>query len=149
MIRNFALMALVVFVPALQAEKVPMSPDELRKTATHIVTGQVVAVYERTETAGDWKYTKYVAEVRVGTCEKGDGIKKDDLVYVRYWHRSWIGQGQVPPSTAGHRGLPAAGATMRVYLARNAYDGFTRDNHDGGFNVIGADGFEAMKKPGG
>ncbi|MBX7106019.1 MAG: hypothetical protein K1X57_18195 [Gemmataceae bacterium] len=146
MFRNFALMAILVFVPALRAEKVPMSPEELRKTATHVVTGQVVAVYERTESVGDWKYTKYVAEVRVDTCEKGDGIKKDDLVYARYWRRAWIGQGEVPPSTAGHRGLPTAGATIRVYLARNAYDGFTRDNHDGGFNVIGANGFEAMKK---
>ena len=27
-------------------------------------------------------------------------------------------------------------------LARNAYDGFTQDNTDGGFNVIGPNGFE-------
>jgi len=32
-----------------------------------------------------------------------------------------------------------------IYLAKNAYDGFTRDNHDGGFNVIGANGFCAVE----
>jgi hypothetical protein len=31
-----------------------------------------------------------------------------------------------------------------VYLARNAYDGYTFDNKDGGFNVIGANGFETL-----
>jgi hypothetical protein len=127
-----------------QAEKAPLSPAELLKTATHVVTGAVAAVYERTETAGDWKYTRYVAEVRLGECEKGDGIKKGDLVYVRYYHRTWVGKGELPPSSAGHNGLPAAGESVRVYLARNAYDGFTFENTDAGFNVIGANGFEKL-----
>jgi hypothetical protein len=132
-----------------RAEKAPLSPEELRKTATHVVTGDVTAVYERTETAGDWKYTRYVAEVRVGACEKGDGIKAGDLVYARYYRRAWIGAGRMPPSSTGHSGTPAAGESVRVYLARNAYDGFTPDNTDGGFNVIGANGFESLKpRPG-
>jgi hypothetical protein len=147
MIRNsllFAVVTLAALVTPLRAEKVDMSPEELRETATHVVKGQVTAVYERTETTGDWKYTKYVAEIRVEECEKGDGIKKGDLVYARYWRRAWIGKGQVPPSTAGHRGSPRAGESIRVYLARNAYDGFSFDNKDGGFNVIGANGFEKL-----
>jgi hypothetical protein len=143
-----AAITLLALLAPLRAEKVPLSPEELKQTATHVVTGKVVAVYARTETAGDWKYTKYVAEVRVGECEKGDGIKKGDIVYARYWQRSWIGQGQVPPSTIGHRGLPADGDTFRVYLAKNAYDGFTQDNKDGGYNVIGANGFEKLKPAG-
>ena len=130
------------------AEKAPLSPEELRKTATHVVVGQVTAVYTRTETSGDWKYTRYVAEVRVAETEKGDGLNKGDLVYARYWHRQWVGAGKQPPSTAGHWPVPAAGATVRVYLARNAYDGFTFDNTDGGFNVIGGNGFEPLKPAG-
>jgi hypothetical protein len=148
MFRNLPLFAVVTsaaLVTPLRAEKVNMSPEELRKTATHVITGQVTAVYERTETTGDWKYTKYVAEIRVEECEKGDGVKKGDLVYARYWRRSWVGKGRVPPSTAGHRGLPSDGESLRVYLARNAYDGFSFDNKDGGFNVIGANGFEKLK----
>ena len=38
------------------------------------------------------------------------------------------------------RRIPKEGDRVRVYLARNAYDGFG-DNGDGGFNVIGANGF--------
>jgi hypothetical protein len=139
-----AMAASLSFVAPAGAEKVDMSPEQLRKTATHLVTGQVLAVYERTQPEGDWKYTRYVAELRVGACEKGEGVRKGDLVYVRYWRRAWVGQGQMPPSTTGHRGLPSKGQTVRVYLARNAYDGFTFDNKDGGFNVIGANGFEPL-----
>jgi len=127
------------------AEKVNMSPEQLRKTATHVVTGQVAAIYERTVRDQNWETTYYVAEVKVNDCEKGDGLKKGDLMYVRYWHRGWIGQGQVPPSTSGHRGLPTIGETLRIYTARNAYDGFSNGNNDGGFNVIGANGFEKLK----
>jgi hypothetical protein len=146
--RRTWLMAVVVPAALLAralAEKVNMSPEELRKTATHVVTGPVLAIYERTRTEGDFRVTRYVAEVRVDACEKGDAIKKGDLVYVRYWRRSWVGRGQMPPDTLGHRGLPGEGDTVRVYLARNAYDGFDPNNKDGGFNVIGANGFESLK----
>jgi len=147
MFRNllFAVITSAALVTPLRAEKIDMSPEELRKTATHVITGQVTAVYQRTETASDWKYTKYVAEVRVEKCEKGDGLKKGDLVYARYWRRAWIGKGQVPPSTSGHRGLPSDGESLRIYLAQNAYDGFGLENKDGGFNVIGANGVEKLK----
>ena len=141
----FLVVACVSFlVCPIRAEKVDMSAEDLRKTATHIVTGQVVAIYERTESDGDWKYTRYVAEVRVTECEKGDGVKKGDLVYIRYWRRGWQGKPNPPPDTAGHRDLPGDGATIRAYLARNAYDGFG-ETKDGGFNVIGANGFEKLK----
>ncbi|HKB05713.1 MAG TPA: hypothetical protein VKD90_26070 [Gemmataceae bacterium] len=140
-------LAALVLAGTAHAEKVPLSPEELRKTATHVVVGQVAAVYARTETAGDWKYTHYVAEVRVAETEKGDGLKKGDLVYARYWQRQWVGRDKQPPSTIGHRGLPSNGETIRIYLARNAYDGFGNTN-DGGFNVIGANGFEPHKPAG-
>jgi hypothetical protein len=127
-----------------RAEKVNMSPADLQSTATHVVVGKVNAIYERTAVDGDWNYTHYVAEIRVDACKKGEGTKKGDLVYARYWRRSWQGKGRQPPSTSGHRGLPSTGETVRVYLARNAYDGFSSGNKDGGFNVIGANGFEKL-----
>ena len=97
----FAVVTLAALVTPVRTEKVDMSPEALRKTATHVIIGQVTAVYERTETTGDWKYTKYVAEIRVEACEKGDGIKKGDLVYARYWRRAWIGKGLVPRPRRG------------------------------------------------
>ena len=112
MIRTCGLLALAglcVGATAARAEKVEMTADELKATATHVVKGDVVAIYQRTATDMEWKYTHYVAEVRVGATEKGDGLKAGDLVYVRYWHRAWVGDGLPPPSTSGHRGLPAVG----------------------------------------
>src|SRR4051794_17707056 len=128
-----------------QAEKPDMSAQQLRETATHVIVGKVVAIYQRTSNEGDWRITHYAAEVRVVATEKGEGLKKGDLVYARYWTQSWRGKGPVPPSTAGHRGLPGEGATVRIYLARDAYDGFGSDSQDGGFNVIGANGFEVVE----
>jgi hypothetical protein len=138
--------ALATAVP-VRAEKVPLTPEELRATATHVIVGQVTAVYTRTETRRDWKYTHYVAEVRVAETEKGDGLKKGDLAYARYWQKQWVGRDKQPPDTIGHRGLPGQGETIRVYMAKNAYDGFGNTT-DGGFNVIGGNGFETMKPAG-
>ena len=140
----FALAAglLVPSEPA-RAEKVDMSPEQLKKTATHVVTGEVVAIYERTAREGRYIVTRRVAEVRIDAVEKGEGLAKGGLVYVRYWTRKWAGRGHMPPGTTGHRGLPAEKARIRVYLAKNAYDGFGTTK-DGGFNVIGANGFEAL-----
>ena len=142
---RYASILLIVLVA--HAEKVPMTPANLKRAATQVIVGNVVAIYSRIAKEGRWKVTRYVAEVKVTAVEKGEGVKVGDLVYARYWHRVWASLGVPPPSTGGHRGLPKDGETLRIYLARNAYDGFTNDNHDGGFNVIGANGFERLKKP--
>jgi hypothetical protein len=138
----------VALAPAAFAEKANLSPQRLRDTATHVIRGRVTAVYTRTETDGNWRYTRYVAAVQVEECEKGDGIQQGDLVYVRYWRRGWIGSGHAPASTSGHRGLPAEEDSVRVYLARGAYNGFNSGSQDGGFDVIGANGFQKLAAPG-
>lgn len=143
--RLFLLAALMMLPAAASAEKVDMTPAELRKTATDVVVGVPTAIYHLVQREGDWQYTHYVAEVKVDQVEKGNDLQAGGLVYVRYWTRSWIGAGLPPPSTSGHRGLPAQGQKVRIYLARNAYDGFGTGNKDGGFNVIGANGFEPVK----
>ena len=148
MYRKYLLFAVVIvgaLSSPLRAEKASMSPAKLRETATHVVTGQVTNVYQKTEIEGDWKYTRYVAEIRVRDCEKGNGVNQGDLVYVRYWKRAWAGSGQVPTSASGHRGLPSEKEVCRVYLARNAYDGFSYSDRDNGFNVIGPNGFEELQ----
>ena len=139
--------AILLLVIVVHAEKAPMSPAALKKVATQVVVGNVAAIYTRETKEGRWKYTRYCAEVRVTAVEKGTDAKVGDLVYARYWQRRWASIGVPPPSTSGHRGLPAEGDTLRIYLARNAYDGFSKDNNDGGFNVIGANGFERFKQP--
>lgn len=125
------------------AERVDMPPAWLKKTATHVLIGTVTAVYESNVSDAEWSTTRYVAEVRIKTVEKGEGLKADELVYVRYWHRRWISASPPRPTTNGHRGLPSAGETLRIYLARNAYNGAGTTN-DGGFDVVFANGFEKV-----
>jgi len=142
------LAVLSAMVYGAYAEKVDMTPEKLRQTATHIILGTVLHIYERSETDNAWDTTHYLAEVEANAVEKGDNISKGDLVYIRYWRRRWVGaQNDLRIlDTAGHRGLPKTGESLRIYLARNAYDGFSV-TADGGFNVIGANGFEKLEKP--
>jgi len=142
-----AVASLVLLATPTLAEKARMSPEAMWKIATHVVTADVVAIYARATPEGLYSVTRYVAEVRVREIEKGEGIGKDAPIYVRYWTQKWIGPGPAPLGTSGHRGLPSAGETHRIYLARNAYDGFTDKNNDGGFNVILANGFEKLPPP--
>jgi hypothetical protein len=139
------LVAACVLTHSLRAEKEDLSADELKETATHVIVGKVTGIYERKEEAGEWKYTRFVAEVQLEKAEKGDGLRPGEMAYVRYWRRQYAGKEKnPPPNTIGHRGLPQAGQKLRIYLAKNAYDGFTHENKDGGLNVIGANGFEAL-----
>lgn len=139
-----ALVVAALVSSSVAAEKVDMAKERLASTATHVVLAKVAAVYTRVVREQDWNVTRHVAEVGIEAVEKGEGIATSDPLYVRYWTREWAGRGTPPPSTAGHRGLPKEGARVRIYLARNAYDGFDPENNDGGFNVIGANGFEAL-----
>lgn len=132
-----------LFPPAPQPEKVDLSADELQRIATHVIQGNVRHIYQRSEQEDAWSYTHYVAEVQITATEKGEDLAEGGLVYVRYWTRRFRGS-QPPPSTSGHRQIPSEGETLRIYLACRAYDGFTRENLDGGYNVIGANGFERL-----
>jgi hypothetical protein len=130
----------------VRAEKELSSPAELQKIATHIIVGKVRAVYTRKENSGNWGYIRYVAEVQVLKGEKGEGVKKGDLLYARYYTMFWRGKGRPKPFDAGHFPKPEAGQAVRIYLARNAYDGYTEENNDGGFNVVGVNGFVILKR---
>ena len=139
------LSSVILGLGGARAERVDMPPDWLNKTATHVIVGTVNAVYETTSSDKEWSTTRYLAEVRIKTVEKGDKLGEGALVYVRYWHRRWIAATPPEPNTNGHRGLPKPNESLRIYLARNAYNGFGQTN-DGGFDVIGANGFEKLKE---
>jgi hypothetical protein len=142
---GFAVFVSIIATLSARAEIVPKTPEEMRKMSTHVVQGRVKAIYTSKGRAGNYERTHYVAELSIDKVEKGDGLRERELVYVRYWTQRWAGPGLPPPGTAGHRGLPAVGDQVRVYLVRNGYDGGGNTN-DGGYNVVFADGFEPVVK---
>jgi hypothetical protein len=131
----------------VRAEKAPLSRKELQDTATHIVVGKVRAIYSRSERKGNYEYARHVAEVKIDKMEKGEGPK--DLIYIRFFDITWKGPGQMPPGPSGHYPRPEPGSTYRFYLAQNAYDGFSHDNNDGGFNVIYGNGVQPLENTSG
>lgn len=145
-LRVLALAALVVLSGPedSRAEKEPLSPRELQATATHVVIGKVGAIYSRREQNGNYEYTRYAAEVRVQKAEKGEA--PGELIYVRFVDIAWRGKGPPPPGPSGHSPQPQVGGVYRFYLARNAYDGLTEGNKDGGYNVVYGNGVQVLNQ---
>jgi hypothetical protein len=131
------------------AAKLKLSTEALKSTATHIVVGTVQAIYQRKVEEPERSGVAYVAEVRVKEVEKGQGIKSGDLLYARYSeiHKLVeLSNGRKMSFEGPYLNKPETGQTLRIYLARNAYDGgATSENNDGGFNVIYSNGFEKLK----
>ena len=130
--------------------KAPSSKKELETLATHILVGKVQAVYSYKDREGirlvsGYEYDHKVAEVKVEKVEKGK--ISESLVYVRYWSRTWKGIGLPPPGGQSYENQPKKDQTCRFYLARNAYDGWSRQgNNDGGYNVVYVNGIQPIDK---
>lgn len=131
-------------LPTARAPEQGLSPAVLRQRATHVIVGKVQRIYTRKRLEIPWQYTRYVAEVQVTKVEKGTGIRTGQVVFARYWERRWLSASQPPSKINGHASLPDEGATLRVFLARYASDGFDKENKDGGFNVLIPNGFEHL-----
>lgn len=140
----------LLMIPSLWAAKAPSSIDQLEKIATHVVVGQVQAIYSYKEREGipvlsGYEYDRKVAEVKIDKVEKGK--ISESLVYVRYWSRAWKGLGLPPPGGQSYEPQPKKGQTCRFYLAKNAYDGWSRDgSQDGGYNVVYVNGVQPIEK---
>jgi hypothetical protein len=105
----------------------------LEEVATHVFSGKVKRVYSSVEKeSADWEVTYSVAEIQVKRVEKGE--YKLPLAYLRFWHKRHIGKGQSPVGAFGHRGIPKAGTTTRVFVVMA---------EDGGFDVVPPNGFVA------
>ena len=138
------------FVSLSQAAKAPSSKQQLETIATHVVVGKVQALYSLKEREGaplvsGYEYDHKVAEVKVEKVEKGK--ISESLVYVRYWSRKWKGIGLPPPGGQSYENQPKKDQTCRFYLAKNSYDGLSKDeNQDGGYNVVYVNGVQPIKK---
>ena len=139
----------LLLTPILWAAKAPSSKEHLEKIATHVVVGKVQAIYSYKEREGipvvsGYEYDRKVAEVKIDKVEKGK--MSESLVYVRYWSRKWKGLGLPPPGGQSYENQPKKGQTCRFYLAKDAYDGWSKGSQDGGYNVVYVNGIQPIKK---
>ena len=130
------------------AERIPLSPEDKAKEATHIVTGVVKAVFSReaeTTTYGKGTLeTHYLLEIEVQGVEKGKGLEKGDIVYARCWRLKKHGAAGAMPGPSGHFGIPSGGERVRAFLAKGPYG--PTGQGDNGWAVVYPNGIESLKK---
>ena len=127
---------LISAIPAL-AEIPGLSKDELLEDASAAFTGKVIETYERVRKEENVERTSGVAEVVVERVAKGSEIAVGDRVFVRYWHKRWIGPGDPLPDHYGHWEIPSQGDVATI---------FVRGDRKTGFDVLSPNGFFEVKK---
>ena len=138
---------LVLTATMVRAERVPLSPEQQKAEATHIVTGIVKAIYSReVETVLYGKgtlVTHYLLEIEVHSVEKGGGIEKGDIVYARCWRLKKHGASGLVPGPSGHFDIPKEGEQLRAFLAKGKYG--PTGQADNGSAVVYPNGIEKLK----
>ena len=99
----------------------PLGPEELRKKASHIITGRVLEVKSRTrkskveKTIGIHRDRVFTIRLRVTGVAKGKGVRKGDEIVVTAWQVAV----RIPPipGPQGHFPVPAKGQVVTVHVA--------------------------------
>ena len=95
-----------------------LTPQKLLEMSTDVVLARVLPEVEiKTSSEGGWSRRDFTYSLLVEDVEKGEA-KRGDRIDVTAWHRAWVGLGDPPPSSAGHRPLPLAGEIARFHLRR-------------------------------
>ena len=100
--------------------KAPLSADNLKKEATHIVSGKVVSVTSKIQKStierskGIRRDKVFVIKVEVENVTKGGGIKAGEEVTIV----AWKPHTRVPsvPGLQGHESIPEKGDAATFYL---------------------------------
>ena len=108
---------------ALQAAKVPMSPKELEKESSHIVSGKVISVTTKVQKSkverslGLHRDKVYTIKLKVASVSKGTGVKVGQEILIEAWQPST----RIPPvpGLQGHEPIPAKGDEVKMYLLKN------------------------------
>lgn len=109
-----------------QAAEAPLSVEQLRAKATHIVSGKVLEVTSKTQksavekAAGVHRDKIFTLTVEVDKPQKGSGFKRGDKITVIAWQPSL----RIPPlpGLQGHETIPEKGGSATFYL-KEAGDG--------------------------
>ena len=132
---------LAVMVATLASAAVaPRGPKDMKKDASHVVVGTVQKVFMHQEVVKEFggaeARTTYISQIKIESVEKGAGVSKDDVVYVKTWKHKWQGPGLPPPGNTGHWHVPKKGERVQVY-----YSSLKGLNH-----VLLQSGMKAMPK---
>jgi hypothetical protein len=108
---------------ALQAAKVPMSPKELGKESSHIVSGKVISVTAKVQKSkierslGLHRDKVYTIKLKVASVSKGNGVKVGQGILIEAWQPST----RIPPvpGLQGHEPIPEKGDTVKMYILKN------------------------------
>lgn len=143
----FCVTASFMTAPAF-AERAPLSPEKLKKEATHIVEGKVLGTYSRVEESmlygAGTLVTRYVVEIQVGLVEDAAGIKPGDIIYVRAWRLKKRGAAGLTPGPGGHFTIPEEGDQIRAYAVKGKYRATGQD--DRGMTAVYPNGFEVLEE---
>ena len=93
----------------------PLSPENLRKKATHILRGKVLEVKSRTRLDGlFWLDRVFTIRLRVTGVAKGKGVRKGDEIVVTAWRPAL----RIPPMPGpqGHSSVPKNGEVVTVHV---------------------------------
>jgi len=107
----------------LQAAKVPMSPKELEKESSHIVSGKVISVTTKVQKSkiersfGLHRDKVYTIKLKVASVWKGAGVKVGQEILIGAWQPST----RIPPvpGLQGHQPVPGKGDAVKMYLLKN------------------------------
>ena len=94
----------------------PLSPENLRKEATHILRGKVLEVKSRTRLDGLFRLDRvFTIRLRVTGVAKGKGVRKGEEIVVTAWRPAL----RIPPMPGpqGHFPVPAKGQVVTVHVA--------------------------------
>ena len=78
-------------IGGLQAAKVPMSPKELEKESSHIVSGKVISVTAKVQKSkiepslGLHRDKVYTIKLKVASVLKGNGVKVGQEILIEAW----------------------------------------------------------------
>lgn len=99
-------------------------PNESRNAASHVIVGEVVAVYV-SETKS---YKHYAVAIEIEQVERGRELLQQEVVYVTCYQRK-PGQSSLDADSEGHLSVPTAGKRVRVFLQgqRGRYEGLYAD----------------------
>jgi hypothetical protein len=110
---------LAAFCAPARADQPDLSAGQLKSQATHVVSGTVKRVYASEKEKG---VTRYVIEIAVERCSKGEGPKAGEVLYVRCWKRNE--NSKDADSKDGQSRIPSAREPVDVYLKRALDGGF-------------------------